>query len=324
MVTIILPIYNGERYLTVALESVKAQTCEDFECLCIDDGSSDGSAEIVRMFEAEDSRFRLIQQPNAGVAAARNRGIKESKGEYIAFLDQDDAFAPELLERLLQDARETGCDVVEAEITEFNTEALPEARVSSTFDVNVSNSPFADFFSLGNGSCVRIAVWGKLYAKKALSDVRFPDGVFGADDYVFTARLYSKIDRYASTGERLYLYRMHAGNVTTQMPMKYIMGMLKSREMVWKELLAESNVPEKLLAKVSRRFCKEILSWAVKKTCRQHYAAKEMDILRKEVWRLKDDGVLVPRGIRDRLKTYLFCHGQDRALKALFPSLCRK
>lgn len=129
MVTIILPIYNGERYLSVALESVKAQTFCDFECLCIDDGSSDSSSEIVRKYCVEDSRFRLIQQPNAGVAAARNRGVKESKGEYITFLDQDDAFSSELIEKLLVVANDTNCDVVEAEITEFYSQELLSERL---------------------------------------------------------------------------------------------------------------------------------------------------------------------------------------------------
>ena len=323
MVTIILPIYNGERYLSAALESVKSQTYGDFECLCIDDGSSDRSADIVCGFASKDCRFRLIQQSNAGVAAARNCGLKEAKGQYITFIDQDDAFAPDLLERLLLIAKDTDCDVVEAEITEFCTEQLPNAGLQYKAESKVSDTPLADFFGVGRNPCVRVAVWGKLYAKSAVAGVLFPDGVFGADDYVFTARLYSKISRYAKTDSRLYLYRMHSDNVTMQMPMRYIMGMLQSREIVWRELLKDGDRLGDNRISVLRRYSRDILSWAIKKTCRNQYAESEVDILRNEVGRLIKTGVISSLSFRDRFKCYMFCRGYNMMLRIFFPKMFR-
>lgn len=96
--SVIIPLYNKEAYVRKALESVIAQTFKDFECIVVDDGSTDNSADVVR--ELVNDRFRLIRQPNAGVAAARNNGVAASNGEYLCFLDADDWWEPNFLEEM--------------------------------------------------------------------------------------------------------------------------------------------------------------------------------------------------------------------------------
>ncbi|MEJ2647390.1 MAG: glycosyltransferase family A protein [Sedimentisphaerales bacterium] len=94
-ISVIIPLYNKEKYIKRALDSVFAQTYQDFEVIVIDDGSTDEGAQIVRSYN--DKRLRLIEQANAGPGAARNRGINESRAEYIAFLDADDEWLPDFL-----------------------------------------------------------------------------------------------------------------------------------------------------------------------------------------------------------------------------------
>ena len=103
--SVIIPLYNKVPYVRKALESVTAQTYRDFECIVVDDGSTDNSADVVRELVIGNSKlvndqFRLISQPNAGVAAARNNGVKASHGEYVCFLDADDWWEPNFLEEL--------------------------------------------------------------------------------------------------------------------------------------------------------------------------------------------------------------------------------
>lgn len=99
-VSVIIPTYNRAHVLTRALESVLAQTFEDFEVLVVDDGSTDGTAALMAEYEARDERVRYLVQPqNAGVSAARNRGLREVRGAYIALLDSDDEWLPAKLER---------------------------------------------------------------------------------------------------------------------------------------------------------------------------------------------------------------------------------
>lgn len=105
-ISVIIPLYNKAPYVAKTLESVKNQTFTDYECIIVNDGSTDNSAEIVERLTINDERFRLLDQENAGVSAARNRGIAESKGELLCFLDADDWWAPTFLEEMVHLAEE--------------------------------------------------------------------------------------------------------------------------------------------------------------------------------------------------------------------------
>lgn len=108
LVSVIIPLYNKGRFIARALDSVFAQTCRDYEIIVVDDGSTDNGPEIVRRYK--DHSLRLIQQANAGPGAARNRGLKESSGGYIAYLDADDEWMPEFLEKSLSNIEKNpGC-----------------------------------------------------------------------------------------------------------------------------------------------------------------------------------------------------------------------
>jgi GT2 family glycosyltransferase len=98
-VSVVIPVHNGEKYLAQAIESVLSQTFRDFELLIVDDGSSDGTAAIIRGYAGRDPRIRCLSQENRGVASAGNRGLQEARAEWVARLDADDVFLPEKLER---------------------------------------------------------------------------------------------------------------------------------------------------------------------------------------------------------------------------------
>lgn len=112
-ISFIVPIYNMERLLPRALRSLRAQTLTDFEAILINDGSKDGSAALCAQAAAEDARFRFIDQPNGGVAAARNAGLDAARGEYIFFLDPDDWVEPDAAEVLYRAARDADADCVQ-------------------------------------------------------------------------------------------------------------------------------------------------------------------------------------------------------------------
>lgn len=115
LVSIIVPVYNGEKFIRETMDSVLAQTYSDWELLLIEDGSSDGSADVIEKYVAEkaETRIRLIRQPsNQGAARSRNRGLLEASGRYIAYLDADDLWAPEKLEHELKFMEEKGAAFV--------------------------------------------------------------------------------------------------------------------------------------------------------------------------------------------------------------------
>lgn len=106
MISVVIPLYNKERSIATTLQSVFKQTYTDWECIVINDGSTDNSLEVVRNFvdelKLEDRRLKILCQPNAGVSAARNRGIMEAKGEYVAFLDGDDIWDKDFLMEMVR------------------------------------------------------------------------------------------------------------------------------------------------------------------------------------------------------------------------------
>ena len=112
MISVIMPIYNGGGWLRGALKSLQDQTFKDFEVIMVNDGSTDGSEDVCMSFSNSDPRFRLINQQNAGVSAARNRGIDVAKGEWIAFMDADDVMPPDALEVLITHAKSSGTKIV--------------------------------------------------------------------------------------------------------------------------------------------------------------------------------------------------------------------
>src|SRR5438874_1529861 len=103
--SVLIPAYNRAHYLAECLDSVLAQTLPDWECIIVDDGSTDGTPELAADYMRRDARFRYHRQENAGVSAARNTGIRLAAGEWVAFLDSDDYYFPTALEALAQGAQ---------------------------------------------------------------------------------------------------------------------------------------------------------------------------------------------------------------------------
>lgn len=111
-VSIILPCYNAEEHLRQCLDSIVGQTLRDTEILCVDDGSSDSTLDILREYRDRDDRFIIIEQKNAGAGAARNAGLRRASGTYLSFLDADDFFAPDMLEKAVRAAEEYQSDYI--------------------------------------------------------------------------------------------------------------------------------------------------------------------------------------------------------------------
>lgn len=110
-ISVIIPVYNAEKYLSVCLESVCGQTLSDIEIICVDDGSADSSPEILAKYACRDARIRVITQPNAGAGAARNTGLQNAVGDYLAFIDADDFWKPQLLQRAYTQIKDCDADI---------------------------------------------------------------------------------------------------------------------------------------------------------------------------------------------------------------------
>ena len=189
-ITFIVPIYNMERLLPRALRSLRAQTLTDFEAILINDGSKDGSAALCAQAAAEDARFRFIDQPNGGVAAARNAGLDAARGEYIFFLDPDDWVEPDAAEVLYHIVRDADADCVEFgmfyDICDENGKLLHSETDHCTFSGVYRGEPFKEHFDKMASSYLAA---NKMYRRAFLEQhhLRFPPHQLGEDGMFFVA-----------------------------------------------------------------------------------------------------------------------------------------
>ena len=133
-VSVIMPIYNAYDYLRPALDSVIDQTLREIEIICIDDGSTDHTLDIIKEYQAQDARIRIVTENNAGVSTARNKGIIRARGEYTAFLDADDFFEPTLLEKLYERAKKDDLDIAVCLFDIYNNKESKFTRAISEAD----------------------------------------------------------------------------------------------------------------------------------------------------------------------------------------------
>ncbi len=139
LISVVIPVFNIEAHLEQCLDSVVGQTLKDIEIICVDDGSTDSSPRILEHYAQQDSRIRIITQANAGPGAARNAGLAEAAGTYLIFLDSDDWFEPDFLERMVERAEETGADVTICRAVEFDTQTGRD--LSSEWMLRVQDVP---------------------------------------------------------------------------------------------------------------------------------------------------------------------------------------
>ena len=210
-ISLILPLYNGVKYLRPCLDSVVAQTFNDLECLCINDGSIDDTEKIINEYAKKDGRFALFNKPNGGVSEARNFGLKAACAPYVAFLDQDYMFHPQALEVLyfLIATHQTDASSFNFKRIppEYNPPEKPPIYDPSKLKVKIVHDPLNDFFKARRGG--RVEIWTRLYKKAAIEGILFPKGVQPAEDTVFTLKAFSILKSMAFVREKLLYYRMN-------------------------------------------------------------------------------------------------------------------
>lgn len=198
LVSIITPVYNRSAHIAEAMDSVLAQTYADWEMLIVDDGSSDGSAEIVRAYMEKDARIRLIcNEKNLGTAGSRNVAIAQARGRYLAFLDSDDVWLPEKLGKqlALMQKESVGFCYGNAYVIDEDGSIRAKNRiapVSITYQKLLYGNPIP---------CVTV-----LLDRRMVGEVQMPEGV-GHEDYVTWLDVISRISEARNVGEIVAKYR---------------------------------------------------------------------------------------------------------------------
>ena len=210
-ISIIIPVYNVEKYLKKCIESILNQTFTNYEIILIDDGSTDNSKNICDEFSYKDSRIKVIHKNNTGAADSRNIGISLASGEYIGFVDSDDYIDPDMYESLYN------------LITKYKTDVAICGLLHEYPDKTINPYPAEEERSVSGKEALKIAligdkfslnVYNKIYKKEMFNYIKFPNLKFAEDAYVVTRILYNS-DSVAYSTSPKYHWVHHFGSITT-------------------------------------------------------------------------------------------------------------
>lgn len=201
LITVIVPVYNVEPYLSKCLNSILSQTHKNLEIIIVDDGSTDGSSYLCDEFQKLDNRVKVIHKSNGGQATARNVGLDMANGKWIAFLDSDDWIEPDMYKILLKTAVENDADISSC-LTRYCTIATAHEVVDSNDIINLESVDMIRGLFDGR---VRFEVWDKLWKRSLIRDIRFVEGQISEEIY-FNRVTFLKAKRMSCIKKTLHNY----------------------------------------------------------------------------------------------------------------------
>lgn len=226
LVSIIVPIYNVEKYLVWCLDSIVNQTYRNLEIILINDGSTDGSGEICDLYEQRDARIHVITQENRGVSAARNAGLDYMEGEYVVFVDSDDYISPYLVEVLLRKRLEYDVPVVSCdfkEVKDGENHLLLDTVSCDNDDIIsgiMSRDEVFDYMVSGKKYAKFVTVFAKIYDRKIFEKSRFTIGAIYEDELIFH-EIYRQVEAICYIDLQLYAYRQSKNSITRRNSLYY-------------------------------------------------------------------------------------------------------
>lgn len=238
-ISIIVPVYKTERFLSACISSILAQTFTDFELILVDDGSPDSCPALCDAAAAKDSRIRVIHQKNRGLSGARNAGLDAAEGEWIAFVDSDDTITPDFCAKLYHAAQEAGAQMavcnyrqVDEALTPIREQYLHVRREVLTPEQALEHSTLLPY----------MVVWNKLYQRSIFAQLRFAEGKLNEDTlliaYAYEKRTESRISRMRCT----FTARWRAASSTAKSPCAI--------STVWKQTIPCSSASAAMASRV--------------------------------------------------------------------------
>ena len=205
IISIIVPVYNGEKFLKKCIDSIRSQTLENWQLLLIDDGSQDGSPQICDDYAAQDSRIQVVHKPNGGVSAARNDGLRLAQGKYIGFVDADDWILPDMYEKLVNQAEKTNADIVmcDAKTVYGNGREELDTITQLPQSVMLGRSDLSPELLLELAG----ATWRCIYRRELIHKMglKYPVGIHFSEDRVFNLYAMGYCDKLYYLKEAYYM-----------------------------------------------------------------------------------------------------------------------
>lgn len=209
LISVVVPVYNVEKYLNKCIDSLVSQTYENLEIILIDDGSKDKSAKICDKWKDNDSRIKVIHKENGGLSEARNVGIDYAQGEYIAFIDSDDWVDKNFIKYLHEKLEKYNADIAASTIIKTYKD-YNEIQPINREKIRFTSEEALDTLLSGRDFCA--VAWNKLYKKNVIGNIRFPIGKIHEDEF-FSYKVIANANTLVLVPEAIYYYRQRSGSI---------------------------------------------------------------------------------------------------------------
>lgn len=250
-ISIIIPAYNAAAFLPECLDSIFCQQYADYEVLCIDDGSTDNTPELLQHYAERHPQLHILSQPNQGMSTARNHGLKEARGEYILFVDSDDLLTDGALATLASELN--GEDIIG-----FNAKKFHEATGEYSFHPTIASPETTDGWTyfchhrLEPTDIHFVCIWQRAYRRQFLIDnaLRFADGILRAEDDLFTTQAMLAAQTLRTITPCLYIYRIRANSITTTVDRRRFDDSLRVQRMLADHFIPLQGMDKKVIYRV--------------------------------------------------------------------------
>ncbi|MBR6127105.1 glycosyltransferase family 2 protein [bacterium] len=260
-VSIIIPVYNVKPYLEEALDSVINQTYKNLEIIVVDDGSDDGSEKICDEYTIKDNRIVLIRQKNAGLSAARNTGLDNMNGDFVGFLDADDVYHPEMIQKMLESMLFDNADCIVCKHVTFDeTKKISFNKYKNNRNKKIYTTSEA-LKAIANGE-IHATAWDKLYKKNLFENIRYPIGQ-NYEDISTVLKIFEKTKKVLIINDKLVWYRKHTKSITSTNSFKNVQDLCKAYDCI--ELYIKEHIPEIFTEKELTRFHQENIIFLISK-----------------------------------------------------------
>ena len=278
--SIIVPVYNAQRYLHECVRSIKSQTCQDFEVIMVDDGSTDGTIHVLDVIKSEDNRFQIFYQEHRGVSSARNLGINKAAGDFICFVDADDQIAPTYLADLYQaigEADSSMCGFKKMDMLSHEDCVIVPQNKIETLEENLSG-----FYTAVPTDWQRY-LWNRMFRRSIIlkNQLRFREDIHYKEDGLFVVQYLCASNGLVGCVDKvLYFYFRNTTGAMSKtwhsFDEKIITNLIAHRLMI--EEIRQKGVSESVLSRATNQ-AKAACNWILQMVC--HSETKQLSLLIK-------------------------------------------
>ena len=275
LLSIIVPVYNSEKYVSVCIESILKQTYQNIEVILVDDGSTDESGKVCDEFEQADHRVRVFHKKNGGVSSARNLGIEKCRGRYVTFIDSDDFVSEDFILIMYQNLQNYNVDISICNFNYVYNNTVPKNANLIIESAKLLIDDQLDYFKY---SFLFSYSWGKLYKKNLLQHIFFDSDIYISEDSLFLAEVIKNAKSIYYDKTPLYMYRMHTESAIHTVTLR------KRETMVvaWKKIMDIQELNSNAYGLAAFRYI-EVCRWiAADFSITAHKDMKKISMLRNE------------------------------------------